>query len=1034
MNCGQLGHFQRDCQKPRRQQVGSGAGTSQGQKRDATGKPKVQGRVFAVNQNQATDSSNVIGGIISIASMRARALIDPGSSHSYVSMHFASQLHASIESLSYVLEVSTPMGECLVTDEVLRACDVLICDRVLPADLVVLPMHDFDVILGMDWLSKYNALVDCRKKLVTFSVPNMPKFIFEAIPSVGTIRVISYVKARKLLRRGCTGFLASVLDTTKELPKLESVPVVREFPNVFSPEYEMPPDREIEFSIDLLPGTTPISKAPYRMAPAELKELKAQLQELLDRGFIRPSVSPWGAPVLFVRKKDGSLRLCIDYRQLNQVTIKNKYPLPHIDDLFDQLQGATVFSKLDLRSGYHQLKVRSEDVSKTAFRTRYGHYEFLVMPFGLTNAPAVFMDLMNRVFRPYIDSFVVIFIDDILVYSKSREEHEQHLRMVLSVLQEKKLFAKFSKCEFWLREVSFLGHVISENGISVDPSKIDAVISWKRPESVTEIRSFLGLAGYYRRFMKGFSKIATPLTQLTRKNVPFVWDEKCQASFEELKRRLTSAPVLVLPNGNDGLVIYCDASKEGLGCVLMQNGKVIAYASRKLTTCEQNYPTHDMELAAIVFALHKWKHYLYGAKFEIFTDHKSLKYLFSQKELNNRQRRWIELLKDYDCTISYHPGKANVVADAMSRKVYMASMMVREWKMLEDVRDWCPCESRHGAMFANISVLPTLIQRIKETQKDDPELNKIRDKIVDGKYKDFSLSTEEVLMYRDRLCVPNIEEIKRQVLDDGHKAKYSIHPGVTKMYQNMKQQFWWSNMKREIADYVSKCLTCQQVKAEHQRPAGLLQPLEIPEWKWEHITMDFVTGLPRTSRKHDAIWVIVDRLTKSAHFLPINVSDPMEKLAKLYIQEIVRLHGVPVSIVSDRDPRFTSRFWQALQRALGSDLRFSTAFHPQTDGQSERTIQILEDMLRACSVDFSDSWDVHLSLVEFSYNNSYQSSIEMAPYEALYGRKCRSPICWDEVGEAKLWGVDMVRDSVEKVKSDPRSFENSPKSIQKLCR
>jgi hypothetical protein len=300
----------------------------------------------------------------------------------------------------------------------------------------------------------------------------------------------------------------------KEL-EIEDIPVVREFPDVFPEDLPgLPPDREVEFSIDLVPGTAPISKAPYRMAPAELKELKGQLEELLDKGFIRPSASPWGAPVLFVKKKDGSMRLCIDYRELNRVTIKNKYPLPRIDDLFDQLQGAQVFSKIDLRLGYHQLKIKSEDIPKTAFRTRYGHYEFLVMPFGLTNAPAVFMDLMNRVFHEYLDRFVIVFIDDILVYSKSLEEHEDHLRIVLQILRDKKLYAKLKKCEFWLNQVVFLGHVVSKDGITVDPSKIEAVVSWDRPTNVSEVRSFLGLAGYYRRFVEGFSRIAAPLTHL----------------------------------------------------------------------------------------------------------------------------------------------------------------------------------------------------------------------------------------------------------------------------------------------------------------------------------------------------------------------------------------------------------------------------------------------------------------------------------------------------------------------------------------
>jgi hypothetical protein len=414
--------------------------------------------------------------------------------------------------------------------------------------------------------------------------------------------------------------------------RINELPIVQEFSDVFPEDVsDVPPEREVEFTIDLVPGTSPVSMAPYRMSASELGELKKQLEELLEKKFIRPSVSPWGAPVLLVKKKEGTMRLCIDYRQLNKVTIKNKYPLPRIDDLMDQLVGACVFSKIDLRSGYHQIRVKAEDIPKTAFRTRYGHYEYAVMPFGVTNAPGVFMEYMNRIFHSYLDHFVVVFIDDILIYSKTEEEHAEHLRIVLETLREKKLYAKLSKCEFWMKEVCFLGHVISSGGIAVDPAKVDAVLQWGTPESVTEIRSFLGLAGYYRRFIEGFSKLALPLTKLTRKDQAFVWDGDCERSFQELKKRLTTAPVLTLPDVNESFVVYCDASKMGLGGVLMQKGKVVAYASRQLKVHEKNYPTHDLELAAVVFVLKVWRHYLYGSRFEVFSDHKSLKYLFDQK-------------------------------------------------------------------------------------------------------------------------------------------------------------------------------------------------------------------------------------------------------------------------------------------------------------------------------------------------------------------------------------------------------------------
>lgn len=749
------------------------------------------------------------------------------------------------------------------------------------------------------------------------------------------------------------------------------------------------------------------------MSPLELKELKSQLEDLLTKGFVRPSVSPWGAPVLLVKKKDGGMRLCIDYRQLNKVTIKNKYPIPRIDDLLDQLGGATVFSKIDLRSGYYQIRIKSEDVQKTAFRTRYGHYEFLVMPFGVTNAPAVFMDYMNRIFRPYLDKFVVIFIDDILIYSRNFEEHELHLKIVLQILRDKKLFVKLSKCEFWLSEVKFLGHVISQGGVTVDPSKVETVLNWTQPKNVTEVRSFLGMAGYYRRFIRKFSQIALPLTRLTRKDNPFVWDEDCEKSFQELKTRLTTAPILVIPDSTLGFEVYCDASLKGLGCVLMQNCKVVAYASRQLRPHEENYPTYDLELAAVVFALKIWRHYLYGAKFEVFSDHKSLKYLFDQKELNMRQKRWMEFLKDYDFELKYHPGKANVVVDALSRKsLHVAYMMVNEMSLLEDFRNlnlnMIPLDE--GILLCPIEISSDLRDRIREAQEYDEEL---QSKITQP---DFSMTSDGIIIFRGRIGVPNAENLRRMILEEAHRSALSIHPGATKMYQDLKKNYWWPGMKSDIAMYVARCLVCQRVKSEHQRPAGLLQPLEIPEWKWDKISMDFVIGLPRTQAGYDSIWVIVDRLTKSTHFIPVKTTFNTLKLAKIFIKEIVRLHGVPTSIVSDRDPKFTSQFWKAFHRAFGTCLNLSTAYHPQTDGQTERTIQTLEDMLRACILEDGGNWDAHLPLVEFSYNNSYHSSIGMAPYEALYGRKCRTPLCWSEVGDKGILGPDVIRETTENIR------------------
>ncbi|TYK11960.1 ty3-gypsy retrotransposon protein [Cucumis melo var. makuwa] len=690
----------------------------------------------------------------------------------------AGMVVTEVESLHHVLSVSTPSGENMLSKEKVKACQIEIAGHVIEVTLLVLDMLDFDVILGMDWLVANHASIDCSRKEVAFNPPLMTSFKFKGEGSRSLPKVISAMRASKLLSQGTWSILASVVDTREVDVSLSSELVVRDYLDVFPEELPgIPPHKDIEFAIKLEPGTVPISRASYRMAPAELKKLKVQLQELLDKGFLRLSVSPWGAPVLFVKKKDGSMCLCIDYRELNKVTVKNKYPLPRIDDLFDQLQGAIVFSKIDLRSGYHQLRIKDSDVSKTAFRSRYGHSEFIVMSFGLTNARAVFMALMNRVFREFQDTFVIVFIDDILIYSKTKAEHEEHLRMVLETLRANKLYAKFLKFEFWLKQVSFLGHVVSKAGVSVDPAKIEAVTRLPRPSTVSEVRSFFDLAGYCRRFAENFSRIATPLTWLTRKGAPFVWNKACEDSFQNLKQELVIASVLTVPDGSGSFMIYSDASKKGLGCVFMQQGKIVAYASRQLKCHEQNYPTHDLELAAVVFALKIWRHYLYA--------------LITQQA---------PLHRDFE-----RAGIAVSVGAVTSQ-------------------------------LAQLTVQPTLRQKIIDAQSNDPYFVKKRCLVEAGQAVEFSISSDGGLLFERRLCVPSDSAVKTELLSEAHSSPFSMHPSSMKMYQDLKR-----------------------VKAPRQKPAGLLQPLSVPEWKWENVSIDFITGLPRTLKGFAVIWVRVCR-------------------------------------------------------------------------------------------------------------------------------------------------------------------------------
>ncbi|GKC49399.1 putative reverse transcriptase domain-containing protein, partial [Tanacetum coccineum] len=503
--CGNTGHIKKNFPKLKNHGNSNGNGTA-------------QERAYALGGRDASPDSNVITGTFLINNCYAIILFDTSTDRSFVSNTFSALINITPTTLESHYDVELANGKIIGVNTIIRGCTLNFMNHpfnidLMPIrctlnfmnhpfniDLMSVPLSSFDVIIGMDWLTKYHRVIICDEKI------------------------------------GCDVFLAHI--TTKEAKdksegkRLEDVPIVRDFPKDLP---SIPPARQVEFQIDLVP-------------------------ELADKGFIRPSSSPWGSPVLFVKKKDGSFRMCIDYHELNKLTVKNRYPLPRIDDLFDQLQGSSVYSKIDLRSGYHQLRVREEDIPKTAFRTRYGHYEFQVMPFGLTNAPAVFMDLMNRVCKPYLDKFVIVFIDDILIYSKNKEEHEEHLKLILELLKKEELYAKFSKCEFWIPKVQFLGHVIDSKGIHVDPAKIESIKDWASPKSPTEIRQFLGLAGYYRRFIEGFSKIAKSMTKLTQKNVKFDWGEKEEAAFQLIKQKLCSAPILALPKGSENFVVYCDAS------------------------------------------------------------------------------------------------------------------------------------------------------------------------------------------------------------------------------------------------------------------------------------------------------------------------------------------------------------------------------------------------------------------------------------------------------------------------------------------
>jgi hypothetical protein len=532
---------------------------------------------------------------------------------------------------------------------------------------------------------------------------------------------------------------------------------------------------------------------------------------------------------------------------------------------------------------------------------------------------------------------------------------------------------------------------------------------------VHQVKSFLGLARYYRRFILDFSKIVKPITELLKNDVKFVWSPKCNEAFEQLKILLTTAPVLAQPDIKNSFDVYCDASGIRLGCVLMQEGRVISYASRQLHRHEVHYPTHDLELAAVVHDFKIWSHYLLGNVCHMYTDHKSLKYI-TQSELNMRQRRWLELIKDYDLEIHYHRGKANVVADALSHKAFCHCLMVGSpnTTLCQEMERLNLGIVQQGTLM-HLKLEPVILQKVIDAQKIYKGMKYIHDKMEADKATCFRKDNQEVLWFKDHIVVPKDAELCQQILDEAHLSRYSIYPGSTKMCQDLKQHYWWTKMKIEITRYVANCDTCRRVKAVHMKTARPLQSLPIPTWKWEDISMDFVVGLPKTSKGYDSIWVIVVRLTKTTHFLPVKVKYQVVTYVELYIARILSLPGVPKTIVSDRGPQFLSKFWEELHKSLGTKLLHSSAYHPQTSGQTERVNQILEDMLRACVLEFPQKLDDCLPLVEFSYNNSYQESIKMTLFQALYGRRCRTPLNWSEPGERWFFRPDLIKETEEKV-------------------
>ncbi|KAK3568755.1 hypothetical protein QTP86_016279 [Hemibagrus guttatus] len=878
------------------------------------------------------------------------ALLDSGSAGNFISGTLCRQLGLRTKATTTPYQVQSITGKPLGRRQVSHSAGPVRLQigalHVEETTLLVLEESTADIILGHPWLEQHNPIL-------SWSTGEVLKWGDTCFPDCFPDLPVPHSLLPTPLPVQATSIESPSVHQPPQIPACYAP-----FSDVFCPKRasKLPPHRPWDCAIDLLPGEPVPRGRIYPLSIPEEKAMEEYIKEALEQGYIRPSTSSAASSFFFVAKKDGGLRPCIDYCALNRITVKFRYPLPLVPAALEHLRGATLFTKLDLRSAYNLIRIREGDEWKTAFITPTGHYEYLVMPYGLANAPSVFQDFIHEVLREFLHRFVLVYIDDILIYSRNLAEHRQHVAKVLERLRKFQLFLKAEKCSFHQTSVQFLGYKINSSGIKMDERKVTAVRDWPAPTTVKELQRFLGFANFYRRFIQNYSSIAHPLTNLLRnKPKSLAWSPAVEKAFNLLKRAFTTAPLLVHPDPDKPFIVEVDASTTGVGAVLSQQQgnpsrlHPCAFFSRKLNPAERNYDIGNRELLAVKLALEEWRHWLEGAKhpFTVLTDHKNLEYLRAAKRLNPRQARWALFFTRFNLTISYWPGSKNTKADALSR------MFAPEESP----------ETPEPILPENIFVSP-----ITWSQETLPPT---------------STST-----YTPPGCPPGSQYIPRAqrtaLIHSAHTSLGTGHPGIHETLSLLKERFWWPSMTVDVRRYMQGCEGCAMSKDPRHLPAGKLLPLPVPSRPWSHLGVNFVTDLP-TSREHTCILVVVDRFSKSCRLLPLRGPPTALETAGLLFNHVFRYFSIPEDIVSDRGPQFISRVWRAFLTRLGVDVSLSSGYHPQTNGQTERKIQEISRYLRTFCHSHQNSWSQYLGWAEYAQNSLCQPSTGLTPFQCVLG-------------------------------------------------